>query len=773
MLSLIESLSDISRTNQVKINHTPEEVADLLYQYLFKKGKGIEHFSINGWQQTERNGSVDYYQNRHKYIKEQIRQRLLEYGKVPDYSSIQYFFSYSDGKNNVFFLSPKKDHSGWKQLFCEKWSTNRERIFNLIFKFFILSQNLSIETISGFEELLFPHTSNLSKSEDALITWGQNLYVHYNYYDVLTLTLSRKRRVFLPQEFATLDGDHLGEIQIYQKKKYYYNRDLDARRKNPIYFMGFGDENPPYKNFKKTQLYYYQRLMNELENFLRECKISYTPLNFQANYYLENPFIDSKTLKSLNLLKSLVIINNTGADLSERDQLFLRNFFFHQGIEDIIFFNSGNSISQYEKVAIENDNDTCWRITETIPWSGIELDKDLNYLILNKRLEEENGSMAYQREDGLWISSTDIDEKERVDFYSQLKRRYNFFESGEFYCTQGINIDSFFAIGNQEDKSTILKCASKRIDKDALNLETRDYTDGLLLDPKEAILSYLIRQKDPSQWGKFCKKFKIKVSSEFQKILIELRIKSWIRDSLTNPNLGLQIDSQQFNEKRFFAVYVRSPRKQTEKVIAVEFLYKDSNIYITDIIYDMEVLKKRFPFLKRRKNTDELKDDQKYFVDEAEQIYISYYTDDKFSPTLIGRNGIIEELDAGTLKIDRKISGENSARLLPVVSYYNNSIRPINRIRNMICFDLKNDSFIQYYVPHRMGLDQKIQRGFRVYHLIGKKYKFSKEAIPTSELIKNPIVALHFNTLTQDILKINDNSQSSLLQKVAKVFIEN
>ncbi|NLG95817.1 MAG: hypothetical protein GX491_00495 [Chloroflexi bacterium] len=187
----------------------------------------------------------------------------------------------------------------------------------------------------------------------------------------------------------------------------------------------------------------------------------------------------------------------------------------------------------------------------------------------------------------------------------------------------------------------------------------------------------------------------------------------------------------------------------------------------------MEVLKKRFPFLKRRKNTDELKDDQKYFVDEAEQIYISYYTDDKFSPTLIGRNGIIEELDAGTLKIDRKISGENSARLLPVVSYYNNSIRPINRIRNMICFDLKNDSFIQYYVPHRMGLDQKIQRGFRVYHLIGKKYKFSKEAIPTSELIKNPIVALHFNTLTQDILKINDNSQSSLLQKVAKVFIEN
>jgi hypothetical protein len=74
-------------------------------------------------------------------------------------------------------------------------------------------------------------------------------------------------------------------------------------------------------------------------------------------------------------------------------------------------------------------------------------------------------------------------------------------------------------------------------------------------------------------------------------------------------------------------------------------------------------------------------------------------------------------------------------------------------------------------VPSGKGFDRMIKRGFRVYHLIGKTY--TKQEIPTSDLIKHPITALHFSTLTQNILKISENSQSSLLQKVAKVLVEN
>jgi len=99
-------------------------------------------------------------------------------------------------------------------------------------------------------------------------------------------------------------------------------------------------------------------------------------------------------------------------------------------------------------------------------------------------------------------------------------------------------------------------------------------------------------------------------------------------------------------------------------------------------------------------------------------------------------------------------------------------MKPLNRINNMVCLNFKNSSFIQYYVPAGKGLDRKIKRGFRVYHLIGKTYGEHKQDIPTSELIKHLITALHFSTLTQNILKTSENSQSSLLQINAEVLVE-
>jgi hypothetical protein len=98
-------------------------------------------------------------------------------------------------------------------------------------------------------------------------------------------------------------------------------------------------------------------------------------------------------------------------------------------------------------------------------------------------------------------------------------------------------------------------------------------------------------------------------------------------------------------------------------------------------------------------------------------------------------------------------------------------MKRIKDIQDRICFDLHNDEFIQYYIPPAQSLGKNIKIGFRVYHLIGKTD--IGESIHTSDLLELPITALHFSTLTQDILKISDNSQSSLLQKVAKVLIEN
>ncbi|MEG4305598.1 hypothetical protein [Microcoleus sp. D3_18a_C4] len=772
MKNKIKALSDPSRTNQLKILETPEKVAEKLFQYLFQKGKGIEHFPLQysgAAQGTEDEDSkADFYKKRHIFIKQQIQERLSVDGKKPNFSDIQYFLSDVDGKKYVFFISSNNNHSGWKQLFSDRLS-NRERILNLAFKFYILAQNLSVDTMNGFEELLFIHSKELTESKNALLVWGQNLLIKYNQHDVLTLTLSRKSRRFLPKDrYSTVDGDDVGELLVYEEKNYYFDRDRDARRKNKIDFMRFDKDDADFEKFKKTQLYHYQNLMTKLESFLKECAIAFEPLPFQADHYLKNPFINDKFLESI---ESLEIINNTGIDLTESDRQLLKNCLKHQGVSELSFYNSGKTISNYERLELEGEDAPCWKITQVVPWSTIELDKEKNYLVFNKRLEEEAGSMAYQRGDGFWNPSTKIDNKSKVDFYSQLKKKLNYLDTGEFFSIQGLNIPEFKAIGYVKTSALSLFNYQQKIDINILNQDTQDFNDGELLDVDDAISCYLRQQEDRKEWDNFCDKYKIKISPEFQKVWLELGIKNWMKQSFVNPNFGFRITPQSFSEKQFFTIYVRSPRNKEAKAVAIEFLYKDGCIYIKNVMRDMKEIKNRFIFLKNRKNSENLLDNQQYFVDETEQLYISCYTSDVYTPILIGRNGVIEDLENGKLEINRKNQGQHSSRLLPLISYYNGEIKPINSIQNMICLDLQNETFIQYYVPPGKAIDSVIKKGFRVYHAIGCKY--SKEAIPTSELIEHPITALHFSTLTQNVLKISDNSQSSLLQKVAKELVEN
>jgi hypothetical protein len=65
----------------------------------------------------------------------------------------------------------------------------------------------------------------------------------------------------------------------------------------------------------------------------------------------------------------------------------------------------GKTINTYEQVESEGEEDYCWKITEVIPLSDIQLNRSKNYLVFNKELNEDVGLMAYQRNDGLWCPS--------------------------------------------------------------------------------------------------------------------------------------------------------------------------------------------------------------------------------------------------------------------------------------------------------------------------------------------------------------------------------
>ncbi|MBL0294941.1 MAG: hypothetical protein IPQ04_11950 [Saprospiraceae bacterium] len=374
-----------------------------------------------------------------------------------------------------------------------------------------------------------PKGNKAKGSNDALYVWGQTVLIKYNYKDVLTLKLSRKSMSFLSKDkYFILGGDELGELLIHHEQ--------------------------PYK-FKQTQLFHYRNLVNLLEVFLRTCGISFVPLDFQADHFLENPFI-----KNIDSIASLEIINNTGFDLVAKSRDLLQNFLRYLGVSSVTFYADGKTLSTYQQLNVDGDDAKCWEIQEVIPWVDVALDKGKNYLVLNRELESEAGSMAYRREDGLWSPAADMQGESSVDFCSLRKRKLKFIDTGEFFSTQGINLSNFQAVKKSSKRANsdtasflIYDHAQMKIDKDKLYQEAAPFTGGQYLENEDLIIAYLSGQNNVEQIGFFKERHNIKLSPEFQKVLIELGIKNWIKESIGDTKIGLPVALQSFSEQKFFA----------------------------------------------------------------------------------------------------------------------------------------------------------------------------------------------------------------------------
>jgi hypothetical protein len=102
-----------------------------------------------------------------------------------------------------------------------------------------------------------------------------------------------------------------------------------------------------------------------------------------------------------------------------------------------------------------------------------------------------------------------------------------------------------------------------------------------------------------------------------------------------------------FEAKSFFAIYVRHRRKKPAEMVAVKLLYKKGYLYIQHVLRNEKEIRKRFSkiFRYRTKKPEELVNNQQYFVDEEKQIFISCYTNNLYTPKLIGGKTILQDLE--------------------------------------------------------------------------------------------------------------------------------
>ena len=274
------------------------------------------------------------------------------------------------------------------------------------------------------------------------------------------------------------------------------------------------------------------------------------------------------------------------------------------------------------------------------------------------------------------------------------------------------------------------------------------------------------------------KSLEIKNTSSLDKTIVELKIKDLFNKNL-HHGVGIPVSTfkknfpekaAQFEDKIFTVVVVRNPKYQDEKSVAISFLYKDGNIYIQDILRDTNSISSKYRFLIKHKRNDRLIDNQLFFVDEANQICLSSYTDPYYTPLYLGGTNILTERRNETLQLSR---GPKKNTFLPLVLYYNQQDR--DTTKNMICLDLSQDNFIQYFVPPSGPLRATLKKGFRIYHLLGyyNTGQSINSKLTTYHIMQQPLTYLFFSTITQNILKISENSQSPILKKFARILIDN
>lgn len=51
----------------------------------------------------------------------------------------------------------------------------------------------------------------------------------------------------------------------------------------------------------------------------------------------------------------------------------MKVFLKHQRVSHLTFYNYGKTVSTYEQVEVEGEDDLCWKITEVVPWFDLNL----------------------------------------------------------------------------------------------------------------------------------------------------------------------------------------------------------------------------------------------------------------------------------------------------------------------------------------------------------------------------------------------------------------
>ena len=424
---------------------------------------------------------------------------------------------------------------------------------------------------------------------------------------------------------------------------------------------------------------------------------------------------------SQNLVADTLIglLNQFGIDYTER--YFQANYVLDDFIEAeklpsndlIVIDNLGASVTKNQRQLLY---DELKKSLNPLKFIGSEkysslnlLEKNKNYLVLNYSLIK-NGSSIQNMTTGEVLNN----------FWTAYRQ------------TKKENSQNF-------DYYTRLKTA--RFDNQASTV-----IQGLDIDD----LSKKVRYKKTEEYY-FISPFKT------QKIISELWLKERVfqyerLENIALPNCKLTL------------VYVRKLLGKKDNFFAsvVDIVIKDKTLIIKShqILKTEKRLQHYFPLLKNRT----LYNESFYMLDkerEGREVMLNAYNSSRI-PQIIG-NQQVDNIKFSERNGD-KIRRLSAAKVSPLPYY----LLEIERKQYHHIYLQQRESDLLFFVSSQQRPNQNIDKQNLIYNVL--TFNKSGELL---DAITQDVTNIYLESFTQDILRVNEVSKSSLLEKVAKLFVEN
>jgi len=214
-------------------------------------------------------------------------------------------------------------------------------------------------------------------------------------------------------------------------------------------------------------------------------------------------------------------------------------------------------------------------------------------------------------------------------------------------------------------------------------------------------------------------------------------------------------------EGEFTLLYIRSlfGKKMNFFASVVDVEIKESSLSIisSKIINSELRLRHECPFLGKRK----VFNDSFYIYDKLHKTLLTSYSSDRV-PQIIGNTEVdnISMDESEEFTVNRK-----SATDISVLPYY---LLPKERKQYHHIYLQERGPDLLYFVAPKQRPNQEIAKQNRISNIL----TFDEQG-KLLKALEQPVTKVFLSSFTEDILKINEVSKSSLLEKITKLYIEN